>query len=200
VDFLNKNVLYCKYSGNTFLTLHQRIHHMKKFLTQAAAIATLSLVIGQCTVAATEGVVNATVTMQNISVSVASGSVSYGTLAANATTSTSPNKQQQNAINVGNVAEDFNIKGSDATGTTQTWTLAATAGSAQFIHGFCKASSTTCNSAPTNYTPLTYNYSNLATYVLAGAGSSTELYINTPTVTTDYTQHTTQVTVQAVVH
>jgi hypothetical protein len=173
---------------------------MKKFFSDIATIAVLSSLIGQCAIAATEGVVNATVTMQNISVTVASGSVGYGTLAVNTASSTSSNKQTQFAMNAGNVVEDFNIKGSDATGTTQTWLLGATAGSAQFIHGFCKSSSTTCTSAPTNYTPLTYNYISFATTVQSGATSGTDLYINTPTVTTDYTQHTTQVTIQATAH
>jgi hypothetical protein len=173
---------------------------MKKFLTNAAVITALSVVIGQCAIAADTGVVNATVTVQSISVTVSSGSVSYGTLALSSTTSTWHNAQTQIATNAGNVAEDFNIKGSDATGTTQTWTLAGAAGNAQFIHGFCKASSTTCNAEPTNYTALTYNYISLASNVLAGSTSGTDLYINTPTVTTDYTQHTTQVTIQATAH
>jgi hypothetical protein len=168
---------------------------MKKLLSTALCLSALTLVVGQYALAATEGVVNATVTMQQIVVTVASGSVTYGTLAAGSTTSTVFNAQLQTATNGGNVNETFNIKGSDATGTTQTWILSGSAGDHTFKHGFCKPG--TCTSIPGDFTNLTYNYATLAATVSAAGTQTFHLYINTPTVTTDYTEHTTQVTVQA---
>ncbi len=145
--------------------------------------------------AATTASVTATVTVQNISVTVSDGTVAYGTLGLNATASTRSPVDLQTATNNGNVAETFNIKGMDATGSTQTWTLAAIAGSGQYIHGFCTA---TCTTPPTNYTALTTSYATLGTNIAVSGTQTFDLYINTPTAVTDYTVHTVDVTVQAV--
>jgi len=171
---------------------------MKKILFSAIVVVSAALIIGQYAFAATTASVGATVTVQNISVTVTNGSVAYGTMGLNATASTRSPANLQTATNNGNVAEDFTIKGMDATGSTQTWTLAATAGSAQYIHGFCIAS---CTTPPTNYTALTTSYTALGAGNVAVNGTQTfDLYINTPTATTDYTVHTVDVTVSAAAH
>lgn len=168
----------------------------RKLLFLLISALAITLIIGQYTTAASTASVGATVTVQNISVSVADGTVAYGTLGLNATASTRSPVDLQTATNNGNVTENFNIKGMDATGSTQTWTLAATAGSAQYIHGFCTA---TCATPPTSYTALTTSYAALGAGAVAVSGTQTfDLYINTPTATTDYTVHTVDVTVQAV--
>lgn len=167
---------------------------MKQIFFSSLSALVIALIVGQYAVAATTATVGATVTVQNVSVSVADGTVTYGTLGLNATADTNP-ADLQTATNDGNVTEQFNIKGMNATGSTQTWTLAATAGSAQYIHGFCVA---TCGTPPTNYTALTTSYQTLAASVAASGTQTFDLYINTPTATTDYTTHTADVTVQAV--
>jgi len=170
---------------------------MKKLLFAAISVLAISLImaIGQYVMAAATSTVGATVTVQNISVTVTDGTVAYGALGLNATSSTRSPVDLQSAVNNGNVNEQFNVKGMNATGSTQTWTLAATAGSAQYIHGFC---TTGCTAPPTGYTALTTSYATLAASVAATATSTFDLYINTPTATTDYTVHTADVTVQAV--
>lgn len=167
---------------------------MKSFISVITILGLLTMLVGNLALAATTATVGATVTVQNISVSVSDGTVAYGTLGLNATASTRSPVDLQTATNDGNITEKFNIKGMDATGSSQTWTLAATAGSAQYIHGFCVA---TCTTPPTNYTALTTSYATLAASVAVSGTQTFDLYINTPTATTDYTQHTADVTVQA---
>src|SRR5690349_8778650 len=79
--------------------------------------------------AATTGTVAATVTPQNISVAVTDGTVAYGTLdlSTSADTTSGGVNDTQTATNDGNVAEDFNVTSTNATGGTA-WTLAGTIG------------------------------------------------------------------------
>src|SRR4051812_19098481 len=103
-----------------------------------AEVAVLgALLMANVSLATTTATVAATVTLQNVSVSVSDGSVSYGTLATNTTKTTLSGglNDQQTATNAGNVAEDFNIKGQNSTD----WTLGSTAASDQYIHKFCVA-------------------------------------------------------------
>lgn len=168
---------------------------MRKILVSSVGIVAIALLVGQFAIGATEASVGATVMVQNIGVSVGDGSISYGTLGLNAVVSTRSPVDLQTATNTGNIAEKLNIKGMDATGSTQNWTLASTAGSEQYIHGFCTSS---CATAPTNYTALTTNYSTLTNSVAASGTQTFDLYINTPTSTADFSVHTVDVTVQAV--
>jgi len=143
--------------------------------------------------AADTGTVNATVTAQNISVSVADGTVAYGVLAVNSSKSTTTTdlNDLQTATNGGNVAENFNIKGSNSAA----WTLAATPGAEQYTHKFC---TTSCTTPPTNYTALTTNYQTLGTAIATSGTKTFDLQITTPTSTATYTAQTVDVTVQAV--
>ena len=133
--------------------------------------------------------VTATVTVQNISVSVADGTVAYGTLALNTTADTNPG-DLQTATNDGNVTVEFNIQGQDSAN----WTIAGSAGANQYVHQFCTA---TCGSPPTNYTALTTSYSTLAASVAAAGTQTFDLAITTPTSTASYVQQNVDVTVQA---
>lgn len=142
--------------------------------------------------AANEGSVTATVTAQEISLTVADGSVAYGTIVLNSTKDTTSGgvDDSQTASNIGNVAEDFNIKGA----ATAAWTLGATAGANTYTHKFCIS---TCDTSPT-WTALTLNNQSLATNVTAASGTQLfDLQIGTPTTTSSYTQQTATVTVQA---
>lgn len=140
--------------------------------------------------AATTGSVAATVTVQNISITVTDGTVAYGTLGLNATASTRSPVDLQTATNNGNVTETFTIKGQNSAN----WTLAVTAGADNYIHGFCIA---TCTTPPTNYTALTTSNQTLATGVAASGTQTFDLYINTPTTSTNYTQQSVDVTITA---
>ncbi len=138
----------------------------------------------------TTATVTATVTVQNISVSVSSGTISWGTLGSNTASSTNA-AYTQTATNNGNVAEDFNIKGQNSTN----WTLAGTNGTDQYVQKYCTA---TCGTAPTNYTALTTNYQTLATNKAASGTQTFDLYILTPNPSTVFTQQSVDITVQAV--
>lgn len=163
------------------------------------ALLTLTLVIGlalsvplliQKVRAADTSIVSATVTVQNISVSVSDGTVAYGTLSVNTSSGTN-GTDTQTATNDGNISEDFNIKGQN----TGTWTLAATTGADQYVHQFCTA---TCTTPPTNYSALTTSYQTLSTGVAQSGTQTFDLYITTPTSTSAFTQQSVDVTIQAV--
>ncbi len=171
----------------------------------ATLIATGLPIIGVKTFAASTGTVAATVTPQNISVTVTDGSVAYGTLDLSASKDTTSGgvNDTQTATNDGNVAEDFNITSTDATGGT-TWTLASTIGANQFKHSFCTAGSGSpdpCDATPTwNAITTAGNYQALASNIAASATNLFDLKLDTPSSTTDYVQKSITVTVQAVLH
>ena len=163
----------------------------------SASIAGVAGLLSVCgaAMAGSSATVAATVTVQNISISVGSGTVSYGTLGSNTAESTisSDLNDTQTATNTGNVAEDFNIKGQDSAG----WTLSASTGSNQYVHKFCTS---TCGSPPTNFTALTTSYQALASNVGSNGTQKFDLQITTPNPSTVFTQQSVDVTVQAVIH
>lgn len=147
----------------------------------------------QVTYAATTATVAATVTVENISVSVADGTIDYGVLAVNSSAGTNGTDTQV-ATNNGNVAEDFNVRGTDSAN----WTLdTANSTTDHYIHRFCASS---CASPPTSYTALTTSYAALASNVAASGTQNLDLYITTPQTSTVFTQQSVDVTVQAVIH
>jgi len=171
----------------------------KKFI----AILTICLLVLGANVlsvvqAADTGTVTATVTVQNVAITVSDGSIAYGTIVAGGTKSTLPAEanDKQTATNTGNVTEDFNIKGANATGCT--WTLASTQGSEQYFHKFCNDTDYDCTSPDTNYTALTTNYTTLDTGITTSGTVEIQLYIGVPTSTSCTDEATVQVTVQAV--
>ncbi len=141
--------------------------------------------------AAETATVSATVTVQNISVSVSDGSVSYGTMAASGTEDTTTNgvNDSQTATNNGNVTADINIRGQNSAA----WTLAATQSTDQYFHKFCTSD---CDSSPT-WTALTTNYQTLSGSVASSGSQVFDLQIGVPTSSTSYTQQSVNVTVQA---
>ena len=175
---------------------------MKKFknwsrILYALLLATLPLAVAGQASAATTSTVAATVTPQNISVTVSDGTVAYGTVdlsSAQDTTASGVN-DSQTATNDGTVNEDFNITSTNATGGTA-WTLAGTIGADQYKHSFCTS---TCDATPT-WTAITTagNYHALAGTVTPNGTSVFDLKIETPSSTTDYVQKSITVTVQAV--
>jgi hypothetical protein len=164
--------------------------HQSKFLLGGFLLASTWLCLLVLPVfAADTASVTATVTVQNISVSVSDGSVAYGTMALNSSAGTN-GTDTQTATNDGNVTVDFNIRGYD----TAAWTLAGSNGANQYVHQFCVSS---CASAPTGYTALTTNYQTLAASKTASATQTFDLYITTPTSTSTYDQQSADVLVQA---
>ncbi len=151
--------------------------------------ATITLAAGTATVAAT-------VTLQNVSVSVADGSISYGTLATNVTKTTLSGglNDQQTATNSGNITEDLNIKGQNSV----SWTLSGTAGADQYVHKFCIATCGTEGTPGAGFTALTTSYAALGTSIAASGTAAFDLLINTPTSSSVFTSQSVDVTVQAV--
>lgn len=161
-----------------------------------ALIFAIILMAGGAVLAADTANVTATVTVQNVSVSVSDGSVSYGTLGQNSAQTTLALSDTQTATNNGNVAESLNIKGVDSTN----WTLAGTAGSDQYVHRFCNDTDLDCTTAPTNYTALTTNYATLDTNITLSGTVDFQLQINTPNPSTNFTEQTVSITVQAIAY
>lgn len=142
-----------------------------------------SLIIVKLIQAADTATVTSTVTVQNISVSVADGSISYGTLAIGSSKSTSELGDSQVATNDGNITETINIKGSNSIG----WTLAAVPGVNQYSHKYGVGQSA-----------LTINYQTLVTSIGVGQTYRFDLAVYTPTSSSTYTQQSIDVTVQAI--
>jgi hypothetical protein len=171
------------------MNLNKYTHHLLTFLPATILIGLISVA---SVYAASTGTVTATVTAQNISVSVSDGSVAYGTVALSSSSDTTSSgvNDSQTATNDGNITETFNIK--DA-GTTAAWTIAGTVGADNYKHEFC---TTTCDSTP-SWTALTANYQTLAASVSTSGTQVFDLKLNTPTSSSSYTQQSLTVTVQA---
>ncbi len=181
---------------------------MKKFAFLAKISAALCLLVVPIlglgvAFASSTSTVAATVTPQNISVTVTDGTVAYGTvdLSSSKDTTSGGLNDTQTATNDGNVAEDFNIESTNATGGT-TWTLAGTIGSNQYKHSFCNTGSGSpdpCDTGPT-WTAMTTSYQALTTNVAASSTGKFDLKLDTPSSSTDFVQKSITVTVQAVIH
>lgn len=163
------------------------------------------LFVGTTALATTTATVAATVTLQNVAVQMSvGGTVTYGTLAVNTTktTLTGGVNQPQTASNSGNVAEDFNIEGTNSAD----WTLAGTASADQYVHRFCKTgcgtdSSPTLGTGGNGFTVLSSSgYTALATNVATSGTQSFDLMINMPTSSTHFGSESVDVVVQAVAH
>lgn len=167
---------------------------MQTKYTKIVAVLTIGFVLVgmQFALSANTANVAATVMVQNISLSVADGSVAYGTLASNTTksTCTSELSDLQIITNDGNIAETFNIKGQNSAN----WTLAATAASDQYVHKFATSTCATFSGG----TALTTSYATAQSNVAASATSSLNLQITTPNPSTVFTQQSVDVGLQAV--
>jgi hypothetical protein len=160
-------------------------------LTRASVIGLLAILPSLTTYAATSATINATVTVQNISVSVSDGTVTYGTLATSTTqdTTSSGLNDSQTATNNGNVGADLNIRGQNTTN----WTLAGTVGEDQYKHEYCTSD---CDSSPV-WSALTTNNQTLSSGLAASGTSDFDLKLSTPTTSSSYTQQSVDVVVQA---
>lgn len=167
---------------------------MRKFLVAFLLfVGVLSLV--QVAHAASSATVTATVTAQNVSVTVTNGTVAYGALAANTSKSTIATdlNDTQTASNSGNVVEDFWIAGQNSAN----WTLGAASGANTYVHQFCTSA---CTTPPTNFTAMTTSNLALASIVSVGTTQNFDLRITTPISSTVTTQQSVNVTITATAH
>lgn len=155
----------------------------------------LGLVFTQLVYAAETATVTATVTAQEVSVTVSDGSIDYGVLASSGskTTLSGGADDQQTATNAGNVPEDFNIKGQDS----GDWTLGSAIDANVYAHKFCISSCGT-NGSPANFTALTTSYQTLASSVAVSGNQVFDLQLIAPSSSTVYTSQSVDVIVQAV--
>jgi len=112
--------------------------------------------------------VTATVTVQNVAMTLSNNSVTYGTMSVGTTKDTTATGTGEStyATNIGNVLQDF------------------AAGSDTYAHHYCKVD---CDGTPT-WIPLAIGYTDLATSVTAGTGTTPEfdLRISVPSSVTKH--------------
>jgi hypothetical protein len=150
----------------------------------------------------TTGSVTATVTAQQIAITVTDGNITYGTLALSGSASTIAGgvNDTQTATNTGNVAETFNIKGADSAG----WTLETAIGSEQYKHEFCIGTGGTpdpCDSGGSVvWTPLTTDDQELINEVAGSGTQKFDLKVTVPSATTQTGSQNVNVTVTAIAH
>lgn len=135
-----------------------------------------------------------TITISAVSVSVSittDGTINYGTVGLGASKSSINLVDTQVIKNTGNVAEDFQIKTSNATGGT-TWTLGANAGNNIFVHEF----STGGELAFVSFTQAD-SYQSLISNVASNATVNLDLKVTVPTTSSDFQQKTISVTILA---
>jgi len=159
------------------------------------AFVSLFLYIAGPVFAQATDTVSATVTVQNVSVSVTDGIVDFQTIASSGTKDTTTGGEgvddSQTATNDGNVSVDLDIKAVD----TANWTLGATAGVETYTMKYCTSD---CDSSPTwTSVGIHPSYATLATGVAASGSQVFDLQVGVPTSTSNYTEQTITVTVMA---
>ncbi len=130
-----------------------------------------------------------------VSVTITSdGTISYGTIANSATKSTIELSDAQVVKNDGNLAEDFTIKTSTATGGVQ-WNLGDLPGIDTFVHEF----SINGGGAWTKFTTAD-SYQTFVNNIAAAATQNLDLRITAPSSSTDFQQKNITVTILAIQH
>lgn len=162
------------------------------FYIMFVVIITSGLLLWQTTKAATTDTVAATVTAINLSVSVTDGTIAFGTVALNTSTTTAGNTDTQVVTNDGSDAK-LNVKGSDATGGTG-WTLNTSNAS---LDDYTLEVSTTTGSS---YMDLVDNvtYTTASTTFDSLTSGDLDFRLTTPNTSTDFVQKSVTITVQVV--
>ena len=148
------------------------------------------LLLGHITRAATTAAVTATVSAVNLAISVADGSIAYGSVNLSTATTTANNGETQVVTNDGSTMK-LNVKSSDATGGTA-WTLGTSIGSNIFKHEV----STTTGSTYMTF-QATDTYLTASTTIAAGLTQNLDFRFTTPSGSTDFVQKAITITVQA---
>lgn len=170
---------------------------MKKLLLPAILFFA-GLILTIPVLADDEEVITATVTVEQVSVTISpTTTIGYGTHplgTANIVTKTPSIDQNLDAVNTGTINETFYIRGADATAGASTWTLAATQGANQYVHKFGEGLSPT-------YVALTKTATGDplgASPVTPSSTRSFRLRLSMPTsITGTFGEYTTTVTVLA---
>lgn len=154
-----------------------------------------SMIFAPLAKAADNAQVTATVTVQEIAVSVSDASIAYGTLETSGTQSTlaAGVDDMQTITNDGNVNQDFDIKGSNS----GNWTLGATQDEDQYFHKFCNDTDLDCSNTSSNYTALTTSDQAIDTSIAADGTVDFQLFIGVPSSTTYYAEQNVNVTITA---
>ncbi|HEY9584864.1 MAG TPA: hypothetical protein VJI33_04865 [Candidatus Paceibacterota bacterium] len=171
---------------------------MIQWVALVSAVFLSSLVWISATAQTDDATVTATVTVQNIAVSVNQASFAYGAMSANTASSTLTLFSGAGivATNDGSLA-DFDIFGAD----TNDWTLnSATSTADNYIHKFCNETANNCSASGVfgaDFTALTTSPQTLSSNVAADGTVAFQLSLHTPNPSTVFTEQSAVVTVQA---
>ena len=162
----------------------------------AFVVLTLIASVALGVTAATEATVTATVSAQNIAVTVDDGSITYGTIGVGSSTDTTTSdlNDSQTVVNEGNVTQNFNIRGQNSTSIGIGWTLASSPATNEYAHRFCTSG---CDASP-SWTALTTSPQTLFSGKGVGTSTPFDLQLQAPTTTTDYEEQSVDVTVIAI--
>ncbi|MGC9605639.1 MAG: hypothetical protein ABSF56_02700 [Minisyncoccia bacterium] len=157
-----------------------------------ASLVALALLSWNIAMAGSTATVAATVTAQLLNISVAPGTIAYGSVPLNTATTTVNHGYQQTVTNSGSTIQ-LNVKSSDATNGTS-WTLASSPGSDTYEHQVSTTTGSTYMIMP-----------NSSTYITASSTMTTgvtntqklDFQLTTPTASTDFLQKSITITVQA---
>ncbi len=170
---------------------------MRGFFVITSLLVITGMMIGVLGNAAATADVSATVTAQNVSVTVSDGTIAYGTVSVGSSASTtlagSGLNDNQTATNNGNINQAFNIIGVD----TASWELGTSPASETYTHYFCNTLA--CESGPTWTEFNEDSYTTLSSSTVPANGTQDfDLRIEMPSATAVFTEQTVDVTVQAV--
>ena len=172
----------------------------KQFFASIMVLTLVAMVVGVAVNA--DETVTATVTPKLVSISVSETTVGYGFVNVPSTDNV-PQTPSTDVIisvqNTGNVNEDFDVKGSDAIGTTVDWTIVdAAPGATTYNHRFLDCDADSACTAPAAANNMTTTQETLGAGVTGGSFEYFQLRLSTPTETGgDTTEHSTTVTVIA---
>jgi hypothetical protein len=163
--------------------LPSSIYYCKNKFPYIVSFVLALLISAQGISAADTDTVTATVTVQNISLTVSDGTVTYGTLAvsSSANTAAAGLDDTQTITNNGNITEDFNIKGQNS----GDWTIHdTTIGADTYVHEWCTSD---CDGTPT-WNGFDADYEALASAISSSGTQDFDLRLNTPSSSSVYTQ------------
>lgn len=168
---------------------------MKSFFLLVAISSFIAIGIGVSAKAASTGDVTATVTVQNIQLTLSQTTFDYGTMAANTASSTIGLWAVAGVVvtNTGNIAEDFDINGAN----TGSWAISTATASDVYVHKFCNDTALDCATPETNYTALAAGTSVLSAGVATSGTIAFQLSLTTPNPGTVFTEQSAPVTVTA---
>ncbi|MBT4850155.1 hypothetical protein HON36_04880 [Candidatus Parcubacteria bacterium] len=170
---------------------------MRDFFAITSLLVITGMMVGVLANAATTAAVSATVTAQNISVTVSDAGIAYGVIAVGSSASTTVSgsglADAQTATNNGNVNQAFNIIGVDSA----SWELGTSPASETYTHYFCNTLA--CESAPTWTEFNEDSYTTLSSTTVPANGTQIfDLRLEAPSATAVFTEQTVDITVQAV--